>query len=36
MERGTYGECASCGDLIDEERLRLVPDTDRCARCAQH
>jgi DnaK suppressor protein len=36
MERGTYGECASCGDVIDEERLRLVPDTDRCARCAQH
>jgi DnaK suppressor protein len=34
MEHGTYGECASCLGAIDEDRLRAVPDTDRCARCA--
>jgi RNA polymerase-binding protein DksA len=36
MGRGTYGECISCGEAIDQERLKLVPATDRCARCAQH
>ncbi len=34
IERGTYGECAVCWDAIDDERLRAVPDTDRCGRCA--
>jgi DnaK suppressor protein len=34
MERGRYGECAACGEVIDVARLRAVPDTDRCARCA--
>ena len=34
MERGSYGECAGCGEVIDVARLRAVPDTDRCARCA--
>jgi DnaK suppressor protein len=34
MERGNYGECAVCGGAIGEERLRAVPDTDRCVGCA--
>lgn len=34
MERGSYGECAGCGEVIDVARMRAVPDTDRCARCA--
>jgi RNA polymerase-binding protein DksA len=34
MARGTYGACASCGDTIDDARLRAVPETSRCARCA--
>jgi RNA polymerase-binding protein DksA len=34
MERGTYGECVSCGGPITEERLNLVPEADRCERCA--
>lgn len=34
MERGSYGECAACGEVIDVARLRAVPDTDRCGRCA--
>src|SRR5579863_4433879 len=33
MERGTYGECSVCHQLIEEQRLELVPDTDRCAGC---
>ena len=35
MERGDYGECAVCREPIDEQRLRLVPDTERCASCAE-
>jgi RNA polymerase-binding protein DksA len=31
---GSYGECAACGEEIDDERLMAVPETDRCARCA--
>ena len=34
IERGTYGNCVVCGELIDEERLRAVPETDRCGGCA--
>lgn len=34
IERGSYGECVACHDVIDEHRLRAVPDTDRCAGCA--
>ena len=34
MERGTYGICSVCRDAIDEDRLRAVPDTERCGRCA--
>jgi RNA polymerase-binding protein DksA len=36
MESGSYGECAVCREPIDEPRLRALPDTDRCARCAGH
>lgn len=35
MQQGTYGECAVCHQWIDERRLRLLPDTDRCAPCAE-
>jgi RNA polymerase-binding transcription factor DksA len=31
---GSYGECLACGDAIEDERLRTIPETDRCARCA--
>jgi DnaK suppressor protein len=34
IERGNYGECVACHDVIDEHRLRAVPDTDRCGACA--
>jgi RNA polymerase-binding transcription factor DksA len=34
VERGDYGECSVCREPIDEGRLRALPDTDRCVRCA--
>jgi DnaK suppressor protein len=34
IERGTYDVCALCGGSIEEERLRAVPETDRCGGCA--
>jgi DnaK suppressor protein len=34
IDRGTYDECAVCHGPIDEERLRAVPDADRCGGCA--
>jgi DnaK suppressor protein len=34
IERGTYDECAVCHGPIDEDRLRALPDTDRCVGCA--
>jgi DnaK suppressor protein len=34
IEHGTYDECAICHGPIDEERLRVLPDTDRCVACA--
>lgn len=35
IDRGTYGNCVVCGELIDEDRLRAVPEADRCGGCAQ-
>ena len=34
IQRGGYGSCSKCGQIIDGERLRAVPDTDQCSRCA--
>jgi len=34
IARGRYDECVACHADIDEQRLRVVPDTDRCGRCA--
>ncbi len=34
IERGSYGYCAACRSKIEEERLRAVPETDRCGACA--
>jgi RNA polymerase-binding transcription factor DksA len=34
IEQGGYGRCARCGEIIDGERLRAVPDTDQCGGCA--
>ena len=31
---GTYGVCEQCGEKIDPERLRILPHTRLCVRCA--
>lgn len=31
---GSYGTCEICGTPIDAERLRILPHTTRCVRCA--
>ncbi|MCJ1881711.1 TraR/DksA family transcriptional regulator [Pseudomonas nitroreducens] len=31
---GTYGECARCGEAIEERRLRALPAAEHCLRCA--
>lgn len=34
IDHGTYDECVACHAKIEEERLRALPDTDRCVACA--
>lgn len=33
IDAGTYGICATCGDMIDDERLILVPGALHCRDC---
>ena len=35
LEAGTYGLCEQCGERIDADRLRVVPYTGHCRRCAR-
>ncbi|MCU0974875.1 MAG: TraR/DksA family transcriptional regulator [Steroidobacteraceae bacterium] len=35
LEEGAYGDCAVCGQPIDERRLEALPHSDRCIRCAE-
>ena len=34
IEVGTFGLCERCGERIDSDRLRVVPYTLHCRRCA--
>lgn len=34
IENGTYGECAKCGEPIQQARLDAVPHTPFCSKCA--
>ncbi|MGR3781104.1 MAG: TraR/DksA family transcriptional regulator [Albimonas sp.] len=34
VAQGTYGECITCGEPIDEKRLQLVPHAPLCTACA--
>jgi len=34
IEEGEYGVCQKCGEDISAERLKLLPDTPFCKRCA--
>ncbi len=33
MERGAYGVCTSCGQMIDPARLKASPHADLCMAC---
>ena len=33
IEKGTYGFCTECGNLIDKERLEAVPHAHQCVNC---
>ena len=35
MDRGDYGECARCGDEINQKRLQAVPWATTCIRCQE-
>ncbi len=35
MKEGLYGLCAECGDEIPERRLKALPWTRSCLRCAE-
>jgi len=32
---GTFGRCTNCGTTISEERLKAIPYTPLCVRCAR-
>lgn len=34
IENGTYGQCQECGQEITEPRLKAIPYTPHCIRCA--
>jgi len=34
MDEGVYGECVECGEQIKEGRLRILPFTQMCVKCA--
>ncbi len=34
VRKGLYGTCKNCGAEIDPERLRIMPETSLCVRCA--
>jgi DnaK suppressor protein len=34
LDGGVYGECVVCHEAIPAERLRIVPEADRCATCS--
>jgi RNA polymerase-binding transcription factor DksA len=33
IKAGTYGRCVGCGKSVERKRLKLMPETERCARC---
>ncbi len=33
IESGTYGRCDSCGQPIEPERLKALPEANLCYRC---
>jgi RNA polymerase-binding transcription factor DksA len=36
IERGRYGRCFGCDEVIDEKRLVAIPWATTCLRCEEH
>lgn len=36
IEAGTFGVCHRCGRAISTRRLKVLPETTLCRRCARH
>jgi RNA polymerase-binding transcription factor DksA len=34
IAKGTFGDCAICHGAIETERLRAIPEADRCSGCS--
>jgi len=34
IDKGVYGECATCGEPIGEKRLEAIPHAAQCIACA--
>ncbi len=34
MEKGAYGACENCGQVIDSSRLEVLPHVETCVQCA--
>lgn len=35
LAQGTYGDCVTCHGAIETERLRAIPEVDRCGGCTR-
>ena len=35
IDNGEYGICVVCGEVIAKERLKALPFSDKCIKCAQ-
>jgi RNA polymerase-binding transcription factor DksA len=35
IEQGTFGRCEACGGNINRDRLRALPQSRYCIRCAE-
>ncbi len=35
IDLGHYGECSVCGEPINKERLKALPFSDKCIKCAE-
>jgi RNA polymerase-binding transcription factor len=35
IKAGSYGECVTCGELINEQRLKALPYAMQCINCAR-
>ncbi len=33
IKNGSYGQCKNCGGIIDERRLKALPETAACLKC---